>query len=749
MVKDEPESTVHIEQFGDVEKATENNNDENTANSGNSELPVAEEELKMDDAKKKKKVKDPKTKTPVKKRKLPDKSPDSKKAEELKNAEVSINEPGDSHEDKDSQAYNTITEDNNSSVSGVLTSADEKSNQQEDNAVSEEEVTKDAEQKKTSPKKVPAGKSDSKATRTEKETSAEPEKIDYAALSKEDLVGILKDIIDKGSVTEVIHDVDVIKVQFYKKHKTEIEKKRKKFYEEGGTPEDFKVEVDPLERTLKEYLTRFREYKAEYNKLLEENKHHNLDEKYRIIDEIKDLVNRKESINKTFQEFRDLQRRWREVGPVPQQNLKDLWETYHHHVETFYDYIKINQELRDLDLKKNLEAKLGLCERAEELLLEPNVITAFKLLQALHEQWREIGPVPLEMRTEIWKRFKETTSKINKKHQEYFLNLKQEQKKNLEAKTLLCEKVEEIIALEIDSYQKWENYSHEIIKLQKVWRTIGFAPKKDNNKIYKRFRDACDSFFNKKREFYSQTKQLLDDNLQLKTDLCMQAEALSESSEWKKTTEELIALQKRWKEIGPVPHKSSDKIWKRFRSACDKFFDRKMQHFASVDNSYESNLKKKEELIERIENMKISSDMEENLKKLKELQREWTNIGFVPYEVKDEIQNKYRQAINLKFDDLKIDEDKKDLLKFKTKLDNLHSKSNFDYRMNQEREKFIAKLKQLENDIVLWENNIGFFAKSKNADNMIREVQNKIISAKRKIEVLSEKIKMIDDLDSE
>ncbi|HJX70863.1 MAG TPA: DUF349 domain-containing protein [Bacteroidales bacterium] len=712
-------------------------------------MPVAEEELKMDDAKKKKKVKDPKPKTTVKKSKLPDESLEPEKADELKNSEVDIIDPAGSDEESSSQADTPATESNAPNESEESADVNEIEEQQEDDSAVNKEENKTSVQKKTSARRARIKKSDTRETRTEKETSTEPENIDYAALSKEDLVAVLKDIIDKGSVTEILYDVDVIKVQFYKKHKADIEKKRKKFYEEGGAPEDFKVEEDPLERILKEYLSRFKEYKAEYNKLLDEDKHKNLEEKYRIIEEIKDLVNRKESINKTFQEFRELQRRWREVGPVPQQNLKDLWETYHHHVETFYDYIKINQELRDLDLKKNLEAKLGLCEKAEELLLEPNVITAFKLLQTLHEQWREIGPVPVEMRTEIWKRFKETTSKINKKHQEYFLNLKLEQKRNLEAKTLLCEKVEEIVSFEIDTYQKWENYSHEIIKLQKVWRTIGFAPKKDNNKIYKRFRDACDSFFNKKREFYNQTKQLLDDNLQLKTDLCIQAEALSESTEWKKTTEELIALQKRWKEIGPVPHKNSDKIWKRFRSACDRFFELKMKHFASMDNSYESNLKKKDELIEKIKSFSPSSDVEENLKMLKEFQREWANIGFVPYEAKDEIQNKYRQAINQKFDDLKIDEDKKDLLKFRTKLDNLHAKSNFDYRMNQEREKFVAKLKQLENDIVLWENNIGFFAKSKNADNMIKEVQNKISTAKRKIEVLTEKIKMIDELDND
>jgi hypothetical protein len=747
MVKDGPESPVHIEQFGDIWRITENINDENTANAGQDDAPVAEEELKMDDAKKKKEVKDPKPKKTVKKSKLPDESSEPLKSDEIKNPEVDkTGQPG-SGEKEISQEVNTEKENNTTIVKEEKTGTSTKKARAGKDETGE---SKPEQEPSTEPEQGPSTEPEQgPSTEPEQGPSTEPEHIDYAALSKEDLVAVLKDLIDKGTVTDIMHDVDAIKVQFYKKHKADIEKKRKKFYEEGGAPEDFKVEEDPLEKTLKDYLTRYKEYKAEYNKLLEEDKHKNLEEKYRIIEEIKDLVNRKESINKTFQEFRELQRRWREVGPVPQQNLKDLWETYHHHVETFYDYIKINQELRDLDLKKNFEAKLGLCEKAEELLLEPNVITAFKLLQTLHEQWREIGPVPVEMRTEIWNRFKETTSKINKRHQEYFLNLKQEQKKNLEAKTLLCDKVEEILTFEIDSHQKWENYSHEIIKLQKVWRTIGFAPKKDNNKIYKRFRDACDSFFNRKREFYSQTRQLLDDNLQLKTDLCIQAEALSESSEWKKTTEELIALQKRWKEIGPVPHKNSDKIWKRFRSACDKFFENKSNHFASIDNSYESNLKKKEDLIEKIKNNRLSSNVEENLKILKEFQREWANIGFVPYDVKDEIQNKYRQAINEKFDDLKIDEDKKDLLKFKTKLDNLHTKSNFDYRMNQEREKFVAKLKQLENDIVLWENNIGFFAKSKNADTMIREVKNKISNAKRKIEVLTEKIKMIDEMDNE
>jgi hypothetical protein len=334
-----------------------------------------------------------------------------------------------------------------------------------------------------------------------------PEKIQYAALSKEDLVAILKDFIHQKSIHEIINDVENIKINFYKKHKADIEKKRKNFIEAGGEVEDFLPEEDPLEKELKELLKIFRDQKAEYTKVQEEQKQKNLEEKYQIIEEIKELSNKQESINKTFQEFRELQRKWRSIGPVPQMNVKNLWDNYHHHVEAFYDYIKINQELRDLDLKKNLEAKLVLCEKAEELLLETNIMNAFKVLQELHDQWREIGPVPPDMRTEIWDRFKEATAKINKRHQDHFVNLKTEQKKNLEAKILLCEKAEEFGNQEISSNKDWSRLSNEMMELQKVWKTIGFAPKKDNNRIYLRFRTACDTFFNRKREFYSAIKE--------------------------------------------------------------------------------------------------------------------------------------------------------------------------------------------------------------------------------------------------
>jgi hypothetical protein len=610
---------------------------------------------------------------------------------------------------------------------------------------------KEKEEKEKPAKKQKKADAAEKIAEKEAEPQAQPEKeeevIDYASLNKKDLVDTLKDIIDNKPLLQIKNDVEIIKIHYYKKHKAEVDQKKKNFLKEGGDIEDFKLEEEPLEQMLKEYLKRYKELKAEYNKKLEEEKHENLRKKYQIIEEIKDLVNRKESINKTFHEFRELQKQWRSIGLVPQQNVKDLWETYHHHVEAFYDYIKINKELRDLDLKKNLESKIELCEKAEELLLEPNIITAFNELQKLHDQWREIGPVPADMRVEIWERFKETTSKINKKHQEYFLNLKKEQKKNLEAKTVLCEKAEDLSNSVISTHKEWEIKSNEIIELQKVWKTIGFAPKKDNNKIYNRFRAACDNFFNKKREFYQLNREQQNDNLQFKTDLCVQAEALQDSAEWKKTTEELITLQKRWKEIGPVPFKQSDRIWKRFRQACDKFFSRKETYFSEVDNSYEQNLKKKEELIKNIENLDTSNKVEECLKKLKELQREWAKIGFVPYKNKDDIQDRYRNAINEKFDSLNVDENRKNILKFKTKLETLKNKPNGIQRIKQERDKFASKLKQLENDIVLWENNIGFFTKTKNAESMINGVESKIEDARKRIALFKEKIKLIDEIE--
>ncbi len=590
------------------------------------------------------------------------------------------------------------------------------------------------------------------------EVAAKPERkiihekreiVDYSEYTQIELVNALRDVLDSSEDRNIKDEVEIIKSQFYKNSNEKIETAKKKFIEEGGEEDSFVAEVDPYENDIKDLLRRYRQIRFEYSKKMEVEKEENLKLKYDVIERIKGLINNEESINKTFNEFRDLQHEWREIGLVPQSKMKNLWDTYHFHVENFYDYIKINRELRDLDLRKNLEIKIKLCENAEELLVEPSIIKAFNTLQKYHEQWREVGPVPREQKDDIWERFKAATSKINKKHQEFFEARKEEQKKNLEAKIALCEKVEEIDTSNIPNYREWDEKSKELVKLQKVWRTIGFAPKKDNNKIYERFRKACDKFFDTKREFYAKNKELQQNNLQLKIDLCVQAESLKDSTDWKKTTQDLINIQKKWKEIGPIPRKHSDNIWKRFRSACDQFFEKKSEHFSGMDSEQTENLKRKEELIEKVVNFKSTGDVDQNLKSLREYQREWTEIGHVPFKKKDEIQIRFRDAINKLFDELNIDESKRNLLKFRSKMTSYSESNRGQNKMRMERDKYMNKLKQLENDLVLLDNNIGFFAKSKNAESLIADVNKKIEMSKQKIEFLKQKIRVIDEMDNE
>ncbi|QGY47158.1 DUF349 domain-containing protein [Maribellus comscasis] len=671
--------------------------------------------------------------------------PQDKKAEELTEEEIS--------EEQEEQVAEKQSEPVAASPKEEKIAPQEEDNKteekKEEKEKAEETVTDEAAEDDKSPDK---DKTESKAKppvkSEEKIKEIKEEKPDYTKYSQVELVNAMRDALDNNGSHDVKDEIDIIKSTFYRNLKTDLEEQKKKFLEEGGNIEEFRAEGDPYEQDIKDLLKRYRQIRIEFNKKLEVEKEENLKLKYEVIEEIKALINNEESINKTFQEFRDLQRKWREIGLVPQSEMKNLWDTYHFHVENFYDYIKINKELRDLDLKKNLEAKIKLCERAEELLVEPSIIKAFNTLQKYHERWREIGPVPLEHKDDIWERFKAATSKINKKHQEFFESRKHEQKKNLEAKTALCEKVEEINQLEISSHKEWDEKSKELIELQKVWRTIGFAPRKDNNKIYERFRTECDKFFDAKREFYSKNKELQQNNLQMKLELCNEAESMKDSTDWKKTTQDFISIQKKWKEIGPVPRKHSDVVWKRFRAACDYFFDKKSEHFSGIDSEQVDNLKLKNELISEVEDFKPGKDIDENLKKLKSFQRRWTEIGHVPIKKKDDVQNRFRKAIDELFDELNLDEEKRNLLKFRSKMSSFSESGRGQSKMRMERDKYMNKLKQLENDLVLLDNNIGFFAKSKNAESLIEDVKKKIENTKQKIEFLKEKIRVIDDLDA-
>lgn len=633
---------------------------------------------------------------------------------------------------------------------GVDSIKEEIQNPPENDFESAEEVALVEEETKEKAEKKPDDqKSDSKLKKPEGETKPETTEIkpvDYNKFSVDNLISTLSILISERPVYEIRDDVDHIKTSFYKQLRADTENIRKKFIAEGGNLEDFKPEPDPREQTFKNLLSQYKSKKYEYGKKLEMDKQANLEEKYKIIENIKGLINKEESINKTFQEFWECQKKWRSIGLVPQSQVKDLWENYHYHVEKFYDFIKINKELRDLDLRKNMEAKIILCEKAEALLLKNDSVTNFRILQEYHEQWREIGPVHTDIKDQLWDRFKTATAKINKKHQAYYEELKSTLKKNLGLKTELCEKVEGFLDEEKPAYKNLANRSREIIEIQKKWKTIGFAPKKYNNQIYERFRKACDSFFSQKREFYAENKELQQNNLQLKTDLCVQAEGIQGSEEWRKTTEELILLQKKWKEIGPVPRKYSDQVWRRFRSACDNFFNRKSEYYSTIDQKYDNNLKAKKELIEKIEKHQFGEDVNQDFEDLKIYQKQWSEIGFVPIKSKEEITQSYRNVIDELFDKLEIDEEKKSVLRYKNKLENLKSVSRAKDKLIGEREKFVGRVKQLESDIKLWENNIGFFAKSKNADPLIKEVSQKIEQAKENLRVLEKKIKMIDDL---
>jgi len=576
---------------------------------------------------------------------------------------------------------------------------------------------------------------------------------DYSGKSLREIIDIFQEMLERADQHEMYKHAEGIKAAFYKALKREkiaigfhVASENNEVQEDES--DDTIVSNNPfaeLERGFKELYLNYKTVRTNFVQNIEKQKEDNLQQKLSIIEELKSLIEKQEDLNHTFPAFRELQNRWKSVGPVPQAQNKDLWESYQYLVEKFYDFVKINNELRDLDLKKNLEIKTSLCEKAEELIEESNVVDAFKKLQKLHEEWRELGPVPKELREEIWERFKKATSNINKRQQDFFERLKEDQKHNLELKAALCEKAEEIANIEDTENKDWNALSKQIENLQGEWKSIGFASKKENQKIYDRFRAACDKFYNAKREFYSNFKVLMQDNLDKKIALCEQAEALKENTDWKKTTDQLISLQKKWKEIGPVARKQSDLVWKRFRAACDQFFENKSKHFSSVDESYEENLRKKLELIQEINEYKPDSKTAENIEALKDFQTRWSEIGFVPIKEKERVQAAYRHAVDTKFADIRSTDQDHKIDRYKKHIKELQTSGRGDRGIRSERDKLVQKFRAMENDIAVWENNMGFFAKSKNADALLLELDKKIARAKEELAQIEEKIKVIDN----
>jgi len=576
----------------------------------------------------------------------------------------------------------------------------------------------------------------------------EEERFNYSLLSKEDLVKLLREKLDNPGKGNLRRDVEQIREAFYGKHDAAIEEKRKNFLEEGGEPEDFKPAEDPVEAEIKELLGKYRSIRAEFTRQLEKSKLENLQKKQEILEQFRVLMEGQESFEKTFRRFKDLQKKWFGVGVVPQQNLKDLWDSYNYFVDKFNDYVRINRELRALDLKKNLELKIQLCERTETLDKEDNIVQAFKTLQKYHARWREIGPVPRENRDEIWERFKQATSVINRKHQEYHTRLKESLYENLKKKTELCEQVEAIAARKYESHGAWVDTTNQVLAIQKSWKTIGYAPKKDNNAIYARFRRACDAFFQSKAEFYAAAYEQQKQNLELKTEIAERAEQLSNSQDWKETTSELIRLQKQWKEIGPVPRRDSDKLWRRFRAACDKFFNRKSKFFENIDSTYEENLDAKEKLLSEMEAYVPAGDGEKDLAAVEDFQSRFNEIGFVPSNKKDWIRDRFRQELERLLQKVGMDETEQSLFRFRNRVRSLLQSPRAEMKINFERDKLVNKLQQLKSDIGVWENNIGFFKQSESSEDTIQGFNEKIEDARRRIHILEEKLRVLDDMEN-
>ena len=547
--------------------------------------------------------------------------------------------------------------------------------------------------------------------------------VNYSEKNLAELVSLFEELAQNEERMKMSKEAEAIKAAFYKRLLKEKSEAPVAEAEEGA-----ENPFAAIEAGFKDLYNKYRKERADYNQQLEKEREHNLVLKEAVIADLKALLEKQEDVNATFPEFREIQNRWKAVGAVPAQNYRNINETYQLYVEQFYDMVKINRELRDLDFKKNLEAKEQFCQAAEALAESDNIVEAFRELQKLHEEWKEYGPVAKEHRESVWERFKAATAVINKRYQAHFEGLKEQQSENLAKKTVLCEKVEEIAAREVENSNQWNEFSKEIEDIQKEWKTIGFASKKDNQKIYDRFRAACDQFYARKRDFYNEYKDSINSNLDRKIALCEAAEQLKSSTEWKKATDQFIALQKQWKEIGAVPRKKSEQLWKRFRAACDEFFAERDKQ-AKPENDYYGNLKAKNRLIEEMKAYELKGD-DSDINALHDFQKRWQEIGFVPFKEKDNVAKAYKEAVS----------------RFPSDRPQRRARGG---RQLSEKEVLIQKYHTLEQDIVTYENNIGFFSMSKTSAPLIKQMEERIAQSKAELAKLAEQIRKISDAESQ
>ena len=582
---------------------------------------------------------------------------------------------------------------------------------------------------------------------TEPEAPAENETAEKPAvtpqrLTKEEILARLKAITEDVE-NSAKSEIDSLKQLFYKLHNAELGTARKAFIDQGGEAGAFTPQPDSQEEEFKRLMSVIKERRGQLTAEQEKQKELNLQIKLSIIEELKELIESPDDANKNYNEFKKLQQQWNEVTLIPQGKANELWKSYQLYVEKFYDLLKLNNEFREYDFKKNLEIKTRLCEAAEKLAAEPDVVSAFHQLQKLHQEFRDTGPVAKELRESLWARFKEASTTVNRRHQQHFEALKETEQHNLDQKTVICEIIESIEYGELTSFASWENKTQEIIALQAKWKTIGFAPQKMNVKIFERFRSACDDFFRRKGEFFKALKEGMNENLEKKRALCERAEALKESTDWKATADELTRLQKEWKTIGPVAKKHSDAVWKRFISACDYFFDQKAQATSSQRSIEQENLEKKRSIIARLQEIDEETAIDEATRLVRELTKEWNSVGHVPFKEKDKLYKQYRTLVDGLFDRFNLSASTKKLDNFKTSINSIQEGGS--QALYREREKLARAYEAMKSELQTYENNLGFLtASSKKGNSLLNEINRKVDKLKGDIKLIEEKIKVID-----
>lgn len=564
-------------------------------------------------------------------------------------------------------------------------------------------------------------------------------------LTIEEVVQKLRDLL--ASEVPQRKEVDEYKNQFYYLLRNETEQQKKVFLDDGGEDVDFVVNESELYAEGKELLQQIKEKRARILAQLEAQKEANVIKKLAIIERIKEITETQthEDFNKVYQEFRDLQQQWSEIKLIPQSKVNELWKSYQRYVEIFYDLVRINNEFREYDFKKNLELKTALSEAAEKLDEEKDVVSAFHQLQNLHQEWREIGPVSRKDREEIWNRFKEASTVINKKYQEHFEGLKEQENKNLEAKTALYEKLEAIDYDQIKTLKDWNHKLKEVLAIQEQWRKIGYVPRKLNVKVYERYRAACDLFFKRKSEFYNSMREEMNENLQKKIALCERAEAMKDSQDWRKSTQDFIELQREWKTIGIVPRKFMDSTWKRFIAACDYFFEQKKLQTSSQHSEEAKNLAAKREIVEKISAIDPSLSVEEALPVLRELMSEWYQIGFVPFKMKDKVYKEFHDATEAQYERLQIDKADRKMENFKSNLSDMAKSDNAKGQILRERDKLMRQFERMKAELQTYENNIGFLSvSSKKGNSLVDDMNKKVKNIKAELDIIVKKIDAID-----